>query len=143
MKKSIDSEIFELIFALSKNIKEKMAYFSKAGNITMPQFIALSYIGKNGAVQMKDIASYFAIEMPTASALINKLARLSLVMRVVDSEDRRIVRVSLSKKGEELLLYAKKIQEENTRKMLSYLSGEQKESMRDILAILVTKQKNI
>jgi DNA-binding MarR family transcriptional regulator len=142
MEKNIEAEIFELMFSLSKNIKEKMTYFNEAGNITMSQFIALSFIEKNAKVQMKDIASYFSIEMPTATSLVNKLSRQSLVKRITDKSDRRIVHVSLSKKGEELLFQARKIKEENTKKMLSYLSEEQKKLMRDILEIIVSKQNS-
>lgn len=137
MEKNIDSELFELMFQLSKNIKEKLVRFSAASNITMQQFLALSFIEKKGNVHMKDIAEHFAIEMSTATSLLNKLARHSLIKREIDKNDRRIVKVSLNKKGDELLQHARKIQEGNIKKMLSYLSDGQKKDMHSILKTLI------
>lgn len=135
----MDSELFELMYQLSRSVKERMAYFSEEANITMSQFMALSFIEKEGLVQMKDIAEHFGIEMPTATSLLNKLARHLLIKRSSDASDRRIVKVSLSKAGEGLLINAKKIQEENIKKMLSYLSEEQKINMKNILTTLQEK----
>lgn len=141
MQKNIDSEIFELMFLLSKTIKEKMVRFSDATNITMSQFMALLFIERRGSVNMKGIADHFSIEMPTATSLVDKLSRQSLVKRTIGKKDRRIVTVTLSKKGEELLIKAQKIQAERVAKMLSYLSDSQKENMKNILTTVIEKVK--
>lgn len=140
MDNNIDSEIFDLMFQIWKNIKVRADSFKEASNITMPQFLALSLIEKKGIIHMKEIAEYFSIEMPTATSLLNKLARLSLINRATDKADRRTVKVTLTRKGEELLTKAKGIQEKNVRKMLSYLSEGQKADMLEILKTL--QQKN-
>lgn len=137
MQKDIDSQLFELMFELSRNLKEKMLQMNQICNITMPQYMALSFIASRKTVQMKDIANHFAVEMPTATSLLNKLARQSLIERINDNNDRRIVKVKLSTKGESLLLEARKIKEERMKNMLSYLSMEQKNEMRGILTTLV------
>lgn len=139
MQKNVDSELFELLFLYSKSMKEKMVCFKDAPNLTIPQYMALSFIERSKSVQMKKIANYFSIEMSTATSLLEKLARQSLIRRIVGAKDRRIVDIVLSKKGEALLVKAREIQEARIKKMLSYLSEEQKRSMINILETLIQK----
>lgn len=139
MDAQIDAQLFELTFQLSKNFKEKMAGFSGASNITILQFMALSFIGKNKMVHVKDIADYFSIEMSTATSLLNKLAKISLITRLEDKNDRRVVKISLSKKGVSLLADAKKIQKKNIKKTLCVLSEKQKHDMKDILLTILER----
>ena len=141
-RKKIDEDLFELLFQLSKNIKDKMNYFSEVGNITIPQFMALSFIKREKSVQMKEIAEHFSIEMPTATSLLNKLAKQSLIVRKTKKTDRRVVRISLNTKGEKLLSFLKKIQEENMKTMLNYLSNQQKEEMLNILQTILNQSNH-
>ncbi|MGE5041916.1 MAG: MarR family winged helix-turn-helix transcriptional regulator [Candidatus Levyibacteriota bacterium] len=136
---NIDTELFELMFQVSKNFKEKMAGFAGAVDITMLQFMALSFIEKNKSVHVKDVADYFSIEMPTATSLLNKLAKLKLIKRMEDRSDRRVVKITLTEKGAALLTDAKKIQKKNMKKTLSVLSEKQKVDMRDILTTILEK----
>lgn len=137
MTETLDTELFELIFRLSKNMKDKMRNFEGMANITILQFMALAYIEKENILQMKDISQHFQIEMPTATSLLNKLVTNHLVKRTRDPHDRRIVNVAVSDKGREIILQAKKIKEENTKNMLSYLSVAQKENLYSILKTLL------
>ncbi len=140
MSKNINSEIVELMFQISRSMKERMVFSSTAANLTLLQLLTLGFIKKSQkAVQMKDIADYLSIEMPTATSLLNKLFRLNLVNRVVDKEDRRIVRINLTKKGDTLVDEAMKRHGERIEKMLSYLDTKQKEDFYEILKILSNK----
>lgn len=141
MNKNIDAELFELMFQLSKNFKEKTAILGSNSQITMLQFMALIFIEKNKSVHMKEIAEHFLIEMPTATSLLNKLSKSNLVKRIEDKNDRRVVKISLSKKGLLLLENAKKIQEKNIKKTLSVLSERQKKEMKNILKTILEKAK--
>lgn len=137
MAETIDTDLFELIFQLSKSMKDKMRNFEGMANITILQFMTLAFIEKEEILQMKDIAQHFQIEMPTATSLLNKLVNNKLVKRTRDIHDRRIVNVTVSEKGKEMILQTKKIKEENTKNMLSYLSVAQKENLHNILKTLL------
>jgi len=140
MNKHINSEIVELMFQLSRSMKDKMVYSTAVANLTLLQLLTLGFIKKSkNPVSMKELADYFSIEMPTATSLLNKLSLLTLVKRTVDSNDRRIVRVTLTKKGDTLVGEAMKMHVARIEKMLSYLSGKQKGDFHAILKTLVEK----
>ena len=139
MVNNIDTELFELIFEFTRSVKEKTTNLNDTGNITIQQYMALSFIEKNKILQMKEIADWFSIEMPTATSLINKLNKQALVKRTTDIKDRRVVNISLTKKGETLLGELRKKQEIRVKKMLSYLTVKQKNNMLDILKTVLQK----
>ena len=72
-EKSLDDQIIEAFFCVSKAMKGHMAFESKAIHLTMGQLHTLISVKKDKAVYMHDIASHFSVSMPTATSLINKL----------------------------------------------------------------------
>jgi len=66
---------------------------------TMPQLKVLLCLYFHGPNRMKDLASTLGVSTPTATGIINRLVRRSLVARNHDSEDRRVVTCRLSPKG--------------------------------------------
>ena len=127
MNKTINTDILELMFTVSRAMKDKMSYESEFINLTYIQMRTLLLIhSKSSSIQMKDIAEHFSIEMPTATSLVNKLYKLDMIERIPDSNDRRIVRIVLSKKGAALLEKIITKHKQRLGKMLSYLTDKQK-----------------
>jgi DNA-binding MarR family transcriptional regulator len=121
-------------------MKENMIVETELVNLSFLQIRTLTFIHRSGtAVQMKDIAEHFSIEMPTATSLLNKLARLHLVTRTIDKKDRRVVRVSLSKKGEQVLEEALRMKTQRIEQILAHLSDEQQKNLYTILQTLAEK----
>ena len=92
---------------------------------------------------MGDIASHFSTTMPTATALVDKLIAAKLVIRENDAKDRRIVKISLTKAGEKLLTEVKKQRANKMKKLLSYLSKQDKLELLRILEILAEKSETL
>ena len=86
---------------------------------------------------MSDIAEYFSIEKPTATSLLNKLVNLKLAKRKADKNDRRIVHIVLTEKGEQILTEASENRNKKMNLVLSYLSCEDKKQMLRILRQIV------
>jgi DNA-binding MarR family transcriptional regulator len=84
---------------------------------------------KKGNVSMSEIAHKFNIELPSATSLINKLYEMKLVKRYTDEKDRRLVNLSLTKKGNGMLNGLMKKKLEHAKQMLSYLSKEDKKQL--------------
>ncbi len=73
------------------------------GKIPLPQFSALEYLSRNPQCQMHDLARALNISRPAATGLAERLIRQGLARRTRDAEDRRVVWVAITPKGERIL----------------------------------------
>ncbi len=137
MHDRLNDEIAELIFALSRKLKDEMSFDSDTAQLTILQIHALIFIHKLGSITMTEIANHFKISLPTATSLSNKLVTTKLITRQNDKEDRRIVKLVLTQKGEELLKEVMKQRNQKITRMLSYLSQEEKLQLLYIMKNLV------
>ncbi|MEI8343780.1 MAG: MarR family transcriptional regulator [Candidatus Moraniibacteriota bacterium] len=117
--------IISLIFTTRRMMHEQKALKSK--NCSPLHLIALGIV-QNKKPLMKELADYLGITPPSATSLVGKLAKDELVYRQVEKDDRRIVRILISKKGKKYLETHKKLMAEKMRTNLSRLSmGEQQQ----------------
>lgn len=136
-----NTQLIEQIFKLSRLMKEEMAYSSELLHLTMLQLQVLIFVKKHPSSQMGDIASFFKIELPSATSLINTLAKSNLIQREPDMKDKRLVRIVLTKQGTQLLADAMKIRSEKMKQKLNYLSTEDKQALLGILERLTQKME--
>jgi DNA-binding MarR family transcriptional regulator len=85
-----------------------------ASGLSAPQLSVLSVLVFQGPQRMSDLAAIEQVRPPTMSKLVADLARRGLVERGSDESDRRISRISASRKGRALL-------EEGRRRRLARL----------------------
>jgi DNA-binding MarR family transcriptional regulator len=87
-----------LAAALPEDLRAEM------GGVTMHQLGALHTIRRRGSVTMRELAEALgATSMSTATQMGDRLARLGLVQRDHDGQDRRVVRLSLTPRAHTLL----------------------------------------
>ena len=79
-------------------------YLSR-GEITLPQLWALEHLSRQpGGCPMNALAKFLRVSRPAATGLINRLIAQRLVRRAHDVvADRRIVRVAITAKGQQIL----------------------------------------
>jgi len=124
-------KIFEAMFKNSRLFKDRTTSSSEFTHLSILQIHTLSLLKKNASLPMSEIAEYFRIELPSATSLLNKLVALQLVKREQDTKDRRLVKIVLTEKGDDLLKKAMDERVTHIERMLSYLSGtEQQELLR-------------
>jgi DNA-binding MarR family transcriptional regulator len=143
MTDGINDQILEAMFKLVKDFKGSLSGGFEHSHPTMLQCQALECIKKKSGTHMGDIASHFSTTMPTATALVDKLIAAKLVIRENDAKDRRIVKISLTKAGEKLLTEVKKQRANKMKKLLSYLSKQDKLELLRILEILAEKSETL
>lgn len=136
MKKDNKIELVEIMFKISRLMKQEMSYTNNLTHLSILQIQTLIFLHQNKNVAMSDIAGYFRIELPSATILLNKLYSLKLVERHDDHEDRRLVRISLTEKGKTLLKQAMYQRRKKVEKILSYLSEKEKGDLLNILKTL-------
>ena len=71
------------------------------------QLSALSVLVFSGAKTVSELAVLEQVRPPTMSRIVDGLVRKKLVQRVENAEDRRMVRISATAKGEKLMLAGK------------------------------------
>ena len=141
MKEDITSELVEMMFKLLRLMKHEMSFTNKNNltHLSILQIQALMFLGHNKNVTMSDLAGYFRIELPSATSLINKLCEQKLVHRYEDQEDRRLVKIELTKEGKTLLDQAMCQRRDKVEKILSYLSVKEKSQLLTIIKTLHSK----
>lgn len=131
MASPVATKFFEVMFKNSRLLRDKVNYSSDTAQLSTLQVQTLSLLKKQSSIQMREIADYFHIELPSATSLLNKLVALHLVKREQDAKDRRLVRVTLTADGNGILRKAMDEKLKHLEHMLSYLSEtEQLELLR-------------
>ncbi|MCG1027196.1 MarR family transcriptional regulator [Virgibacillus halodenitrificans] len=75
--------------------------------ITTEQFPTLQYIQRNEQCTSSEIAAFLGVGKSAITAQINRLDEKGLIIRNRDKQDRRIVYLQLTEKGNELVDYTK------------------------------------
>jgi DNA-binding MarR family transcriptional regulator len=129
--------IISLIFMMRQLSHEHIAK-EKDNSFSFLQFITLRYI-KEKKPLMKEVAEFLAITPPSATSLIKTLSEVGLIKRLAEKNDRRIVRIVITKKGERGLdKWQKKIAGNMRKRLESLDKGEQ-----DNLVQILTKLSKI
>lgn len=102
MNEGSGKRIFDLLKELNaifnKNIKQ---YFIK-WDLTSPQILVLSLLDEAKEMKISDIACSMGMADSNISGIVDRLEKTGLVERVRSTEDRRIVKVRLTDKVEEM-----------------------------------------
>lgn len=105
-------------------------------------------VGPDSAgIKVSDISSKMRVAPPTSTQLINSLASGGYVERTMDNEDRRAVRVTLTKKGEHAVKKASDALINAFDGLVDFLGEEKSRELADSLSKVFTyfnemKQEN-
>ena len=132
-----ESSLGELLIILRKNMVESMKKEGFKHDLTFSQMEVLRYIGGGGKKTMREIADHLNITPPSTTEIARELEKKSLVKRIGDTEDRRIVNIVLTKSAQEL--YASSLKKKNYlfKKMISKLNTEDRKNFERIIRILI------
>ncbi len=129
-------ELVEILFKISRRMKQEMSYTNDLIHLSVLQIQTLILLSQNIKISMSDIADHFRMELSSATSLLNKLYDMKLVERNTDQDDRRLVLITLTNEGKTLLKQAVCERRKKIEKFLSYLSKNEKTDLLDILKML-------
>ena len=92
-------ELREMIRKLDRLAENLDDYEKSCCGITTCQCHALVEIGKSGGVSLEGLSKVLGLDSSTLSRTVNTLVNFGSVEREVDKNDRRFVRIKLTKKG--------------------------------------------
>jgi DNA-binding MarR family transcriptional regulator len=97
-EKSIN-KLMEMFLQMRRLFQHEANEASETCSFTSLQFETLNYINEKKICTMKQISDFLGISMSGATQLIERLHDNKLIERVLDNEDRRIVKITLTKIG--------------------------------------------
>lgn len=94
-------------------------------------------IGENG-IKVSEISSIMNIASPSVTQSINSLEENKYVQRSMDKDDRRVVRVKLTEKGEEAIKIAETALENMLNGLVEYLGEEKSNELTELLSMVLS-----
>ena len=101
--------------------------------VTMPQVMVMGFLTRKGESNMTDLANSLNVTTAAVTGVIDRLSRDGYVKRVNDPEDRRIVKVKLTKKGADLINTIRKHRTKMTMSLFSKVSQSDRQEYLRIL----------
>ena len=119
------SETFERMIVKMKEVDDWCV--EVMNDISHQELSLVGFIGDHGDSIMRDIANYMDVPFSTATGIVEKLVQKGYLKRYHSEDDRRIVLVSLEKKGKDTHeLFSSKKREMSTQVMSALTPDEQK-----------------
>ena len=106
MDKSLYEFGQEMARVLPRFVQEVLKRMSKpllAGDITMSQMLILSFLREKANCKMVDIARELSITTSAITGHVDRMVRQSLVKRIANEEDRRIINIEMTEKGKKII----------------------------------------
>jgi len=93
-------DLTDILLKLTNKFQSLKCDESRSGSdCNLRELRVLNFLRQNGPSNMRGIAEYFDIALSTVTDIVDRLVRKELVTREWLKEDRRVVKVELSKKG--------------------------------------------
>jgi DNA-binding MarR family transcriptional regulator len=102
-------------------------------DITINEIHTIEHIGHMNQGTMREIADCSRVRQSTMTVMIDKLIRKGMVERCRSENDRRVVLVRLTEKGEMAHLQHDKLHKKVSKKWLDLLSEEEQRQLLSIL----------
>jgi DNA-binding MarR family transcriptional regulator len=96
--KACANALLDLVPLIMRNIRSKVRRHS-GPELSVAQFRALAFLGRNDRVMLGDVANFLALTLPAASKLVDGLVGVGFATRVIDPDDRRKVILDLTAAG--------------------------------------------
>lgn len=115
------NDILVKLFRNINNIEEQAIQTEEYKDVTTNDMHVIEAIGIDNPKSMTAVAKALGVTTGTLTISVNSLVKKGFVERVRSEEDRRVVLVSLSKKGKEAFLHHQKFHEEMIEAVVAQL----------------------
>jgi DNA-binding MarR family transcriptional regulator len=123
------AEIERLLRHVSFIIKRRGRDILKNFDITTPQFLALQVLRDEPGITMGELCEKLFLACSTATDLVDRMEKNGYVNRQRDLEDRRVIRLFITEKGEEIIHEVILARRRYVEQILKELSAEEIEQL--------------
>lgn len=110
-------------------------------NLSKPELLTLEVISKQKELIMSRLAKELGVGFSTATGIVDRLIKKKLVNRERNHGDRRVVKVSLSKRGKEIVSAYQEQKKKTFRKMIEVLTESEQVSFLAVLEKIANKMQ--
>lgn len=107
-----------------------------AAGLTQSQSSALASVGQLGSPTLGALAARESVQPPSMTRIVAALEELGYVSRVMDTEDRRVARVTLTPAGHAVLQEGRSLKNAYLAEQLQRLTVEERRSLGDLTVLL-------
>jgi MarR family transcriptional regulator, organic hydroperoxide resistance regulator len=133
MAKQTSEEISSLFFSKGRILRQKLQIICPLANLSPTQLEVMRFIDEKKQAAMKKVAEFLAITPPSATVLVEHLAKMNLISRNENKNDRRAVFLTLTPKGKKMLRLIIKNRHKRFKQLLLNLNHEEQLSLLNIL----------
>jgi DNA-binding MarR family transcriptional regulator len=127
--KNLITNIVQTVFAM----RTLMLHKGHCSKLSLFKKVVLNYILEKKNPTMKELAFYLQISMPSVTSIIDDLKKMQLIKRVIDKKDRRVIRVSLTNKGQAFTRRGLKEMKRDIEKIFSVLTAEEQKKFFELM----------
>lgn len=125
---------------ITRAIKQGAVFDNGFSELNHGQIHALVAMNRHGKpITMSELASVLHISAPSATALADKLVKGKFVQRSLDSNDRRLVKLKITKTTKVQLERVVKIRNQKINMLLDALSEKELADFKRILGVIARK----
>jgi DNA-binding MarR family transcriptional regulator len=99
----IEKEVIQFLRLVFQAIQRHSSNVEKQLGVSSSQLWAMTELSIQPGLRVSDIAERLSIKVATASNMLDKIQSKELIERKRESDDQRVVRIYLTKKGNNLL----------------------------------------
>lgn len=108
-KSRVVAEIIDNIRRVFQVVNEHSKRAEKVAGVTGPQLWAIKTISQESPIMVSELARRMYLHPATVVGILDRLEKLGLAVRVRSTVDRRVVRVELTRRGQELVRRAPEV----------------------------------
>jgi len=129
------TELLEVVPLMMRVIRAEVRTHSSP-ELTMPQFRALAFLGRNEGAMLGDVAGFLTLTLSAASKLVDGLVTADLVTRDCDPSDRRKIVLKLTSAGQEKFAAARQATAEFLAQRVAGLTATDRGCIVDAMQVL-------
>jgi len=134
------NQILEAIIYLTTETRRITKELARRASLTGPQLTVVKILETIGDLSLSELSDKIRAQNSTVTGIIDRMEREGLVQRVRSSEDRRVIRIHLTEKGERL---ARDIPVEPMEVLRGALGGLTAAETKDFLRIMTKIARRI
>jgi MarR family transcriptional regulator for hemolysin len=128
-------QLLDIVPVIMRYIRVEMRR-SRGYDMTVPQFRTLAYLSSNQGSSLSGLAEHIGLTLPSASKMVDLLVARELVERIMCTEDRRRVKLSLTANGWAAWAMGYQAAKAYLAKKMSQLSEEEQEKVAQMMTII-------
>ena len=97
------AEVMKLMPRMLREVSRAQKSVIAKGNLAVPHIVVLDMLSSKKSCTMGELARTMDLTMSAATGIVDRMIELGLVKRERSASDRRVVRVTLLKKGSDLM----------------------------------------